>query len=331
MVKNYINHVVFCVDASSSMGHLTNSVVRVFDEQIKHLAQLSEHMDQETRVTVYTFADNCKNIIFDKDVLRLPSLKDLYRADGMTALVDASIMGIEDLKLTCQKYGDHSFLVFVMTDGGENASSRKVEDLKATIKSLPDNWTVATLVPNINGVDLAVRYGFPHNNVQIWDATQVGLENAGSILKTATTNYMQNRAKGIRSSQNLFQLDVKQLTSKNIKKNLQQLSAKDYTLYPVRKDSPIKQLVESYQGSYIIGSGYYQLTKKETIQANKQICVQQIKDGKVFSGQEARDLLGLPNEEVKVGPAFHKDYIIFVQSTSVNRKLIAGTQVLVML
>jgi hypothetical protein len=55
--ENYINHVALVLDASSSMSSHRSTVVKVADEQIKHLARRSTELDQETRVTVYAFAD----------------------------------------------------------------------------------------------------------------------------------------------------------------------------------------------------------------------------------------------------------------------------------
>ncbi|MEU3878202.1 hypothetical protein AB0E87_30690, partial [Streptomyces sp. NPDC029704] len=85
--QNYINHVALVLDASSSMSHLSQKVVEVADQQIAYLARRSQELDQETRVTVYVFADKVECVIYDKDVLRMPSLKQLYRVGGMTALL----------------------------------------------------------------------------------------------------------------------------------------------------------------------------------------------------------------------------------------------------
>ena len=53
--------------------------------------------------------------------------------------------------------------------------------------------------------------------------------------------------------------------------------------------------------------------------------------GRVFSGPAARQLLGLPCAEATVKPGENPAYTVFVQSTSVNRKLVPGTKLLVML
>jgi hypothetical protein len=39
-------------------------------------------------------------------------------------------------------------------------------------------------------------------------------------------------------------------------------------------------------------------------------------------------MVGLPNYKVRVRPDFNPDYKVFVQSTSVNRKLVPGTKLL---
>lgn len=89
--QNYINHVALVLDASSSMSRLSGKVIEVADQQIAYLARRSRELDQETRVTVYVFANKVECVIYDKDVLRMPSLKQLYRVGGMTALLAATL------------------------------------------------------------------------------------------------------------------------------------------------------------------------------------------------------------------------------------------------
>jgi hypothetical protein len=48
----------------------------------------------------------------------------------------------------------------------------------------------------------------------------------------------------------------------------------------------------------------------------------------VYSGRDARQIVGLPDMNVRVSPSHNPDFDIFVQSTSLNRKLIAGTKYL---
>lgn len=82
-----INHLVFNIDSSGSMQSLTQDVIKVFDSQIKYWAERSEQLDQETRVTAYLFNDKTQCLVYDIDVLRLPSLASYYRAGGVVVIL----------------------------------------------------------------------------------------------------------------------------------------------------------------------------------------------------------------------------------------------------
>ena len=50
----------------------------------------------------------------------------------------------------------------------------------------------------------------------------------------------------------------------------------------------------------------------------------------VFGGTDARSVLGIPEgQNLKIKPGNHGNFDIFVQSTSLNRKLVRGTKLLV--
>lgn len=334
-ITNIINHIALVLDSSSSMSGLASRLVQVVDAKIKHLATLSEELGQETRVSIYTFSDTVRCVVYDKDVLRLPSIREIYAADGMTALMDATGQAISDLKKVPELYGEHSFLMYVLTDGYENASrTESSSSISKAIRVLPAHWTVAALVPDANGKANAQMCGFPAANIAIWTTTEEGMSKAGDVLRKATDNFMRGRASGIRSSSNLFEFDVKAVTKKAVKATCDSLPATSFKLLPVRtKDNGamIKPFVETKTKlTYRKGCAYYQLTKRETIQDYKNLCLQDNQTGQVYTGDGTRDLLGLPDHEIRVEPASHPKYTFFVQSSSVNRKLVAGTQLLVM-
>ncbi len=341
--QNYINHVALVLDASSSMSHLRGKVVEVADQQIEYLARRSRELDQETRVTVYVFADTVQCVIYDKDVLRMPSLKALYNVGGMTSLLAAALKSQRELAQTAQLYGDHSFLTFVLTDGQENASHRcpdapskspkaLVSAVAKMIEQQDDNWTLAVLVPDQMGKREAMNCGFPKDNVAIWDATSTrGLEEAGQVIQQATEKFMMGRTKGIRGSRSVFSVGADAVNKETIAAaGLTPVDASGYQLIPVPRDVAIREWVTESGHTYTTGCAFYQLSKSEKIQARKRIAVLEKKTDRVYTGPEARALLGLPDEEVRVKPDQNADFTIFVQSTSVNRKLVPNTRLLLM-
>lgn len=96
-----------------------------------------------------------------------------------------------------------------------------------------------------------------------------------------------------------------------------------FQVFYVDKDCAIKDFVEENGLKFKVGRGFYEFTKRVTIQDYKEVIVKD-KNGNMYSGDYARKKLGIPvGETVKIGPS--SDMIGFIQSTSNNRKLLAGT------
>lgn len=335
-----INHVVFLIDESGSMSGHQNTVPAVFDRQVEILAQKSVELDQETRVSLYLFgtqySGGVKCVVYDRDVLRLPSLKGHYKPDGGTPLARSSNRVLLDLSQTPELHADHAFLVYVITDGQETEHDRSQEHLLCErLGKLKDNWTVAALVPNSAGRSACRSLGFHDGNIQEWDCTsKAGVEKAAADVGLATQNFMTLRTTGARSTKNLFTPTQTGKRSDMLKTLA--VVTDPYVVYQADANTPkeaIQPFIERATGKpYVVGAGYYELVKPETIQASKKICLRTKPDGRLYSGthDQVCRALGLPTGgDLKVGPAQLNDFEIFVQSTSVNRNVIAGQKVLV--
>lgn len=362
VLKNHrVNHVALVIDKSGSMKRHESTVIQVVDEFVKGLKEESDALGHETRISLYAFDHEIECLVWDMDVKALPSMKGVYRVDsGATSLIEASVVSLEDLASeVSQKYGEHSFLQVVWTDGEENASGcsetgqmhtspyggvrdraqlqRWLDRIQSVMGNLSENWTSAILVPNSLAKRTVQGYGFPAGNIAIWDAdTTKGVEEAIGAVKAAATSFLRARDAGVRGTTNFFAMG-QDLDTADVKANLDALDTGKYILVPVDQQMPIRDFVIRARNEYKTGCAYYELSKREKVQGNKQIAVAE-KDpvtgrmtGKVFSGPAARQLLGLPDTEVTVKPGHNDKYTIFVQSTSVNRKLVPGTKLLIML
>ncbi len=348
---NIINHIVLSVDESLSMKHLKDVTVRVFDNFIAHLAASSRANGQETRVSVYFFnsygTERC--VIWDMDVLRVPSLAGLYHPTGNTALLRAFMLAMGDIELVSQKYGDHSFLVMGFTDGEENhsvqpywdniARARLIADVGRVIATAPENVTCGLMVPNQAAVHEAKRFGFPAGNISIWDPnSEQGIEEAGRVMREVADLYMAGRAQGVRGysassggSRGLFQ--VRDFTAAEVTSTLTPLARDSYVVLTVpggpRDTVEIRPFVEGSGLRYAQGCAFYQPVKAVKVQSYKGVIVEH--EGRYYTGEAARQLLGLPSHDVTVNPGHKPGMTIFFQSTSVNRKLFGGTRLVVRL
>ena len=75
------------------------------------------------------------------------------------------------------------------------------------------------------------------------------------------------------------------------------------------------------------GKGFYEFTKAEQISAKKLIVLMHKTTGELFEGAAARQIAGIGDTAAgkKLAPSDVKEYRVFVQSTSYNRKLQGGT------
>lgn len=319
--KTLINNVIFAIDESSSTVHLSAAINKVVHSLRGPLAAA----DQITRVSLYTFADIAQR----RFMLRHPDALTSYNhhAHGWTALIDAAYMAIEDhQKVVSGSDEDQTFLLYVITDGDENKSRHRAMELQALISSLSDSWTVAALVPDLRGMHDAKRAGFPAGNIEVWDAkTERGVEEMGERITRSYADYTSLRSTGVKSSTRLF-VSTKDLTTADVQSKL----VEDQSFVQYTMTEPLAQMIRPYAEKvtnkpYQIGSCYYELTKSETIQGQKKLAIRNKGDGKIYSGDGARQMLGLPERiETNVKPGDFGDWQIFVQSTSVNRKLMPG-------
>ena len=102
-----------------------------------------------------------------------------------------------------------------------------------------------------------------------------------------------------------------------------------FQVLEVEKDCSIRQFVEENGLTFKTGRGFYEFTKTVTVQAYKEVILMEDNTGDFFAGDKAREILELPiGEQVRAKPPETGKYIGFVQSTSYNRKLLAGTRFL---
>lgn len=102
-----------------------------------------------------------------------------------------------------------------------------------------------------------------------------------------------------------------------------------FQVLKVDRDVCIKDFVEANGLTFKKGRGFYEFIKSVKVQHYKEVVIERKATGDFFEGDQARELLGLPRgKDATVKPDRLNDYRGFIQSTSNNRKLLAGTRFL---
>lgn len=324
-------------DHSGSMNGLTNQAIRDYNDNIQSLKDASVGKVIDTRITV-GICDSYQRDKFQEVHMPLSSVLPIrtYETGYSTPLFDSVGAMINKFQDT-EEYRLNrvaSFLIMVITDGQENASknwtsaslSSRMKELQAT-----DKWTFAFRVPRGYKFSL-VKLGIPEGNILEWEQTEEGFKKATFATRDAIEVRYSGLAKGVTKSDTFF-TDMSNVKSKTVETKLQNIS-NDVKFFPVTSKyagAQIRDFCNSVlKRPMIKGAAFYQLTKTEKkVQDYKIIAIRDKKKDEVYTGAHARQLLGLPyHGEVKIVPGNHGQYDIFIQSTSVNRKLVAGTEVL---
>lgn len=320
-------------DHSGSMGSLSHKA----REDYNLLLQGLKSENQDIIVTVIECGVGPLAKVVTKEVHKPVNLMQplsVYTTDGSgTPLWDSVGVAINELEMRVKYEEDTTaFLVMVITDGEENRSkSHTAHSIAAKIKSLQatDRWTFAFRVPVGYKRELT-RLGIPDGNVIEWEQTTQAFETATKINTQSINTYFAARSSGARSV-NAFYVDTTNIAKKVVTSQLDDVSTKYHLLtIPHHQDGiAVKDFCLQQGFNYSLGKAFYQLVKPEDIQNGKKIMIRDKSNAKIYAGQQAHNLLGLPNSgPIKVRPTGHGNFDVFVQSTSVNRKLPAQTMLL---
>lgn len=336
------NHVGLVIDNSASMQSVAGPARRAINAIIDELRTSAEKTGQDTRVTLMLFGDSVgRPQFYNADASMLKQFEHYHPDASGTALWDAVGSATQWLQRGAIPGDDNAFLLIVVTDGQDNCSiqypSRNPVHLQHLIKQLnsTDRWTFTFQVPPGGTRAITERLGVPEGNVREWEQSARGTEEVATYARSGLVSYFATRSAGGTKMDNFYRkTDLTGVSHRDLARNLDDLSGRFKIIKVAEKDdgAAIRPFVElkAKMLSYVTGCAFYQLTKTEDVQPQKAVLIMPKGTDKIYGGQQARDMIGIgQGSTVKVTPGDHAGFDVFVQSTSINRKLVGGTRVLV--
>jgi hypothetical protein len=329
-MKNYIG---FVNDHSGSMHHLARAAIADYNANIAAVKNAASSEMLDTVVSVVGVGVPMNAMVTRQVQISNPHvLKPItsWSTNGGTPLYDGIGSMIELLAgLPDANNDDVSMLIMVTTDGEEMHSSKytadSLRDLIAKV-SASGRWTFVFRVPKGANLNKITALGIHRGNIQQWETSSAGMAASTQVTAQAMSSYFSARTNGLRAS-SAFYANASAV-------NLAALEdiSKKVSLYVVPQEAngiEIRDFILTKRMDYLKGAAFYQLTKTEAkVSHTKQVLVRDRATGKIFAGSEARNMIGLPNDRnARLHPGDHKNFDLFIQSESVNRKLVGGTGV----
>ena len=196
-MKKDLTELVFILDMSGSMAHLTDDTIGGFNSVLK------EHNDGrgEVLVTTYLFNNDSKMIHDRLPIASVPPMTEKdYSARGCTALLDAiggainHIIGIHRY-IREEDIPEHTIFV-ITTDGMENASHKYSADhIRDKIRHEQDKygWEFLFLAANIDAIETAEAYGIDKSRAVNYHADREGTEQVYEAVNCATRIVRERR------------------------------------------------------------------------------------------------------------------------------------------
>lgn len=336
-----LNIIGFSRDHSGSMRSIAHAAKRDYNDQVDTIKGAARSLLQPTIVSTVTIGVGHRAVvgreIVNMDVEALKHL-DRYDADaGGTPMIE-SVFELIDIMSKAPGANDPetSLVAMITTDGQETQArhrgpelARRIHELQAT-----DRWTFVFRVPKQGGVRELQRLGLMISGVNVfeWDTTEKGVQVSTKANQEAFTEYFTQRKAGMKRTSK-FYANMEDINIDEARKQLIDISneVEFYRVEPANAGQLIRPFVEAVRAEPMVrGGAFYQLCKTEPrVQANKRIAIRDKSTGTVFAGDAARHMLALPTVgTVRLAPDELGEWDVFIQSTSVNRKLDASTSLM---
>lgn len=332
--KKPVTHIAFVLDNSGSMHSHRDRTQAAFNEIIKPIKEQAKQKNQKIRASYYTFGSQARNVFFESKAEALKSLTSYYPDEPRTALYEAIQLAIHNFdNLSDVNDSNSSFLIQIVTDGHENKYNISERDIQKLIRNRQDTdrWTFAVSCPERNIQLISRRLGIHEGNIHGWDPTsRHGMDTVSRGHSVGLKRYLGSRIRGQSATKKFFaEVNVGRQGVRTVKQGLKAEPAGRFRRLKVDKARSIKDFIESKYLLFQKGRVFYALSKPETVQSFKEILLQKRNDPALYGGDQVRNKLGIPSgQEGRVSPGNLGEWVIWVQSTSSNRKLLAKMEIL---
>jgi uncharacterized protein YegL len=210
ILKN-ITRIALVIDRSGSMAPIVDAARNGLMEQINTIKSNADK-GGTTYISLISFDHD---VITHFDAVNVKKLMDVDPTSiivprGTTSLNDAVKKAID--LLSAQPDTDTTAnLIIVISDGEENSSSIKTNEISGMIKHLESTgkWTFTFMLANVDIHAVTKNLNLNTLNVNSFKSTAAGTTEAFAAMSDATSTYFSVRSAGITSVNNFYENDNK--------------------------------------------------------------------------------------------------------------------------
>ena len=197
-------HEILVLDRSGSMASCGAATIAGFNTLVEQAQQLAASDDADLRVTLVTFNHEVEVASFAAPIATLrPLTAASYRPTGTTAMLDAVGAVLERIARDVPDDEETRYLVMIVSDGAENASTRFDYPTIAEMiqqRQGTGRWTFAYLGANQDLAKIEASLGIPRRNISAFKSDERGAEDGWTSISRYSRAYLGSGASASEAS-----------------------------------------------------------------------------------------------------------------------------------
>jgi uncharacterized protein YegL len=204
-IKSKHTYIGLVLDRSGSMSYVLEPTIQGFNEHIETIKD-NARKGGETKVSLVTFGGGVTTDFLNLEPSKVRGLtKGSYKPRGNTPMYDAVGRMLDELEeYDLEAVSDTGFLVIIISDGQENASTHwdrgqvamRINRLKNT-----GRWTFAYVGANQDLFEIGKSWAIPTHE---WVYTNAGTGKLYGVMNVCTAQYLTSRSLGSTAQANYF-------------------------------------------------------------------------------------------------------------------------------
>lgn len=173
-------HIVLVLDHSGSMGHIAADM----STAVNQFLDSQRALPGKCLISYVNFSSQVTTAFVGKDITEVVGIG--ITADGLTALYDAIMKGIEVSK----QVQAHKTVILLVTDGAENCSRKykNPADVRDAVEKLPET-TILSILGTEKDTLLSANRDLGIKHTAAYVATNTGTQAMSSLISASVTGY----------------------------------------------------------------------------------------------------------------------------------------------
>lgn len=316
------------IDFTNNVEEIKNFVVNVEGTYGGDYPEAYEYVLRESRSLSWRMDANVKSLVMIGDAPPHEKNENPEKIDWFEEAERLRDRNVQIFSVQCLNHGNrdsfHFYSQIAAVTNGYHLFLDQFSYIKDMIQAICYRQYDTTQLENFEQ-EMQSRSGGITSSMRLMFDTMLGRKTREQVTAEMSPDRFRSSYSS-RYSPSVTSSDTETPLVEGTEEDLRPCPPTKFQVFNVERDMGIKEFCDSMGIRFQKGKGFYEFTKSEIVQPQKEIVLMKRDTGDLYEGDVARYLAGIPRNSARsrISPSSVEGYRVFIQSTSPNRKLIGG-------